>query len=90
MRTVRIDLAGVASVQDLYAVLQRELELPGHFGRNLDALWDVLTRDVSGPVRVEFTGTSGFRRRLGAAGERVLDVFIEAAAERDDFAVALL
>lgn len=90
MKTVRIELAGVASLADLYAVLQRELDLPGHFGSNLDALWDVLTADLRGPLRVEFVGTSSFRRRLGPDADRVLDLFIEAAAERDDFAVTLL
>lgn len=89
-RIVQIDLAGVATVDDLYAELARSLDLPGHFGRNLDALWDVLTGDLSGPVQIEFTGTRTFRARSGEAGARVLDLFVEVAAERDDVAVAML
>lgn len=90
MRTVRIGLAGIASLADLYAALQRELDLPGHFGSNLDALWDALTTDLPGPIRIELVGTSDLRRRLGPDADRLLDLFIEAAAERDDFAVTLL
>ena len=88
-KTVQIDLGGIATVADLYAALERALDLPGHFGRNLDALWDVLTRDLTGPVQVEFIGTRGFRERSGEAGARVLDLFVEVAAERDDVAVAM-
>ena len=89
-KLVRIDLGGVATVADLYAALESALDLPGHFGRNLDALWDVLTRDLRGPAQIEFIGTRGFRERSGEAGARVLDLFVEVAAERDDVAVAML
>ena len=38
-----IDLAGVRSAARLHAVLAEALPLPEHYGRNLDALHDVLT-----------------------------------------------
>ena len=38
-----IDLAGVRSAARLHAILAENLPLPEHYGRNLDALHDVLT-----------------------------------------------
>ncbi len=37
------------------AALAREMSLPSYFGRNLDALWDVLT-DLTEPTAVLWTG----------------------------------
>jgi geranylgeranyl pyrophosphate synthase len=34
----------------IHADLARQLGLAAHYGANLDALWDALMRDVSGPV----------------------------------------
>lgn len=84
-----LDGADIPSVPALYAALKRELDLPGHTAANLDALWDALTRDLEGPVTLEIGGAPALRARLGEAGGRVLDLLVEVAAERDDFALAL-
>jgi hypothetical protein len=39
----------IHSLDDLYDQISTRLSLPAHFGRNLDALWDVLSTDVEGP-----------------------------------------
>ena len=38
-----IDLAGVRSATRLHTILAENLPLPEHYGRNLDAFYDVLT-----------------------------------------------
>lgn len=38
-----IDLSGIESKEEFHKVLERELPLPEYYGRNLDALYDVLT-----------------------------------------------
>lgn len=42
----------IRSLDDLYDQLSKRLSLPKHFGRNLDALWDVLSTDVEGPFEI--------------------------------------
>ena len=38
-----VDLAGVRSAARLHSALAAQLPLPPHYGRNLDAFYDVLT-----------------------------------------------
>ncbi|MCC6470949.1 MAG: barstar family protein [Alphaproteobacteria bacterium] len=51
-RRVVLDFARLATVDQLHDALARDLALPAHYGRNLDALWDCLTTDVKGPVEI--------------------------------------
>lgn len=43
MKTVYIDTKQISSVQLLQDFLRQELNCPSYYGRNLDALYDVLT-----------------------------------------------
>ena len=70
-----------ASAEAVYADLARQLGLPGHFGGNLDALWDALTRDVAGPVEVVWRDFAEARRTLGMEADRIRATLEEVAAE---------
>ena len=68
-----IDLAGVRSATRLHAILAEKLPLPEHYGRNLDAFYDVLTE--FGPRwRIVF-------RNAGAAMNALRAVCEDAMAE---------
>jgi ribonuclease inhibitor len=77
------------TAEALYVDLARQLGLPGHFGANLDALWDALVRDVPGPVEIVWPDFDAARRRLGAEADRIRATLEEAAAERADVAVVI-
>lgn len=74
-----IDVAGVYSADDFYEILNEHIELPEYFGRNLDALKDVLT-DMSGDLVIRVINTGEMEsamprflkglRRLGADLEK--------------------
>jgi ribonuclease inhibitor len=36
----------------VFDALARDLGFPAHWGRNLDALYDVLRRDIAGPLEI--------------------------------------
>ncbi len=74
----------------IYDKLARELGFPAHFGRNLDALWDVLTTDVEGPVRIVWRLDSGLRAELGEFAEALVALFEDVARERADFTFVLI
>ena len=86
----RCILAGpYASTEAFYVDLARQLGLPGHFGANLDALWDALTRDVAGPVEIVWPDFLSARRTLGPDADRIRATLEEVAAERRDVAVVI-
>lgn len=49
-----VDLSGVNDREALHRRLEQALQLPAWYGRNLDALYDVLT-DAPLPLHVRFT-----------------------------------
>jgi ribonuclease inhibitor len=86
----RCVLAGpYADAEALYADLARQLGLPGHFGSNLDALWDALTRDLPGPAEIVWKDFAKARKKLGPAADRIRKTLEEVAAERRDVAVVI-
>ena len=74
----------------IYDRLARDLDLPPHFGRNLDALWDVLTTEVEGPVQIVWRLDPRLRAELGPFAEALLTLFTEVAHEREDFTFTLI
>ncbi len=77
----------IRSIEEFYNVISRLLFLPEHFGRNLDALWDVLTTDVKGPVEIIWEESAVSRQAMGPMYDRVSALLAEVQNERDDFYV---
>lgn len=42
MKTIKLDISNISTVRALHIYLAYRLDLPAHYGRNLDALHDVL------------------------------------------------
>lgn len=73
----------------IYSALHDQLDLPRHFGRNLDALYDVLTADVAGPVEIVWKEHAWARPKLGADYDRLITTLREIESEREDFRLVL-
>ena len=76
---------------DLAAVcdaLERQLGLPSWFGRNLDALHDILTGVLEGPIEIVWRDADRSRAAMGEEFDRIAAVLRQAAAERGDLAVS--
>jgi ribonuclease inhibitor len=87
---IRCELdADVATTAAVYRRLAHDLQFPAHFRPNLDALWDVLTRDVKGPVEIHWRNSARARKKLGPAFARIVGLLREVEAERDDFRLTL-
>lgn len=69
--------------------LARDLAFPAHFGHNLDALFDVLTTDLAGPLHIRWRLTAGAARALGDDLARLLRTLEDAAAERPDLTLTI-
>ena len=73
----------------IYSALQDQLDLPRHFGRNLDALYDALTGDVAGPVEIVWKDHAWAKPKLGADYDRLVTTVREVENEREDFTLVL-
>lgn len=78
MKTIRLDAARLRGRTEAMDLLERELDLPDWWGRNLDALHDCLT-DLCQPLRLELEN----RDAATAAffGRRLLRVLEDSARE---------
>ena len=64
MQYVFLDGARILSNADLHAVFAAELMLEEYYGRNLDALHDVLT-DLTEPLGIVIVNEASLREHLG-------------------------
>ena len=64
MREYHIDLKNIFSADDFHELLEQTLPLPDYYGRNLDALYDVLTEQSEG-WDITFSGCADAEAILG-------------------------
>ena len=65
---------------DFHKMIASKLDLGAHYGRNLDALWDVLTGDVERPVRLIWQDSAFSKSAMPAAFDRIVDVMSRVAS----------
>lgn len=58
MKEIYIDFINIGDYEDFYTELKSKLELPQHFGDNLDALSDVISGGLEMPLHIEFVNMS--------------------------------
>ena len=79
MQEFVVDLAGVRDADDMHDALAARLPLPAYYGRNLDALYDVLT-EFGGDWRIVF-------RNAGPVADGLRDVCRDAMEETEGLEV---
>ncbi len=82
----RINCAKFETIQDFYAVIAKKLSFPDWFGKNLDALYDLLG-DVGRKTKLIIRGFDGFEEKIGEKGEALKGVLEDAAAENPSLEV---
>ena len=71
-----IDGSKITSEEDFHDVIAKGLALPNWYGRNLDALWDVLTGMVGRPLKVIWLNSRQSKKTLPRY-EQILSLFRE-------------
>ena len=74
---------------ELYDHLATALDLPDWFGRNLDALWDVVT-DLDRPTVLIMADWTRFADARPARWEMIMELFAERCIRTPPFAVVLV
>ena len=80
MSKVTIDVRNIHTVRALHIYLAYCLDLPAHYGRNLDALHDVLCSESRG-LTLCIAGADAAQGELAAYMPRLMRVLYDAAEE---------
>ena len=80
-----LDGKKIKSLADFYDRISNLMKLPAHFGRNLDAIWDVFATDIKGPFEINWMHADNSRKFMGNDFDRVVNLLRKLEEERDDF-----
>ena len=81
---VELDGEHIANEAQFHAAIVKALDLGGHYGRNLDALWDVLTTDVERPVTLVWRDSTVSRQAMPERFAAIVGVLQRVAAQDRD------
>ena len=87
---LELDTTGVTSFVEFYDVVASSWQLPTWFGRNLDALFDVLGDLATEPTILVWNGLRQLADVDPVNASAVLDVLRDAAGQARSFAVIVL
>jgi len=76
-----IDGDNITSEDDFHAKIAKAMDFPGHYGRNLDALWDILSGDLPQPTNLIWKNAAKSQIRLGPVFDEIVNVLKEAQAQ---------
>jgi len=82
--------SAIQSLSDFYDEITRVLSLPGYFGRNFDALADVLTTDIEGPFEIVWESTFASKKAMKKDYSKIAALLKRIARLRDDFRIIFL
>ena len=83
-----LDLTTIDTKEELHLYLKEMLMLPEHYGKNLDALYDVLT-EISQPLELVLEGSDILCEKISGYGKLFLTVVMHAARENENLTVIL-
>lgn len=79
---IELDGQAIRSEADFHAAIMAALPFPHYYGKNLDALWDVLSTDVERPVRLLWRHSGRSREAMGERFDRIVSILRD--VERQD------
>ena len=82
-----LDGAAFQDKKKAHEIIGRELSFPSYYGGNLDALYDCLTE--MGRTEIDLFSCAQIRRNLEAYGDRLLQVFSDAAEANPDLVLKM-
>ena len=81
--TIQLDGQFMTDRTALHDLLQKSFSFPDYYGRNLDALYDLLT-EISVPTEIQIINVDLLQQQLGAYGAAFL-VTLHQAAEKSPY-----
>jgi ribonuclease inhibitor len=66
---------------DFHKKIAEALGFPSHYGKNLDALWDVLSTDIERPITLVWKNSASSKVAMGEAFEKIVDLLDKIVAQ---------
>jgi ribonuclease inhibitor len=79
-RRVTLDGALMSTIAEAHQYIKQQFEFPEYYGRNLDALWDLLST-YSDPLQIVLMNSDALYEALGNYGVGLVSVFSDAENE---------
>lgn len=79
MKQIVLDGIQMINRYDTHSLIAEAMDFPEYYGKNLDALWDMLTTYDEAEIR--FLHTDPMLQNLGLYGCHLLECFFEASDE---------
>lgn len=86
MEVIYIECKKMHSMDEFYDELSKKLNFPEYFGKNLDALNDILD-ETEGDILLTFYGYESFIRNVGEKAETAKEILIEKRDKKTNFRV---
>lgn len=88
MKTILIDGKKIQSLNELHEFLAKLKFFPSYYGKNLDALWDVLTTYIEGPIYIIWKSHELSKNKFGEDFDEVKKILVYASKDRDDLTIS--
>lgn len=82
MKIILLNGKRMINKKETHLYIKRKLELPDYYGKNLDALWDLLTI-MSDPINIIILNGEYITENLGEYGNSLISVFEDVAKTND-------
>lgn len=63
MNIVNFNFKKIYTYNSFYNRCKKKLNLPGYFGNNLDALWDILTSEIELPITINCLNVTSYHEK---------------------------
>ena len=78
MKQFTVDFTGIKTIWYFYEELIKGLEFPAWCGKNLDAIWDLVTGYLEYPAIITFKGIKTLPEDLKDEAKSIINIFNEA------------
>jgi ribonuclease inhibitor len=89
INVVTIDFTGVKTVNEAHDIISNALDFPDWYGRNLSALWDLLTGYIA-PYEIYIKGISLAHKDLAEYIEKRIKIFLDAEKQYNYIEVKII
>ena len=88
MKTILLDGKKMNTKEETHEYISKTLAFPDYYGKNLDALWDMLST-YDEPIHIVFKNTQTLKSNPDEYGNKILKVFLDAKENNDNISIEM-